>query len=102
MWYIPMRGQLINLPLKDVTWNGNDYSFDISFQLGGLGIGGLFVVEGSVDETGNITGKFNSDKAGSAAGFLPFSDFTGQRPAKGRARRNGLTIFGKGHAGACP
>ncbi len=77
-WYIPFQRQLLNLTTSDLQWSGNDYSFAIKIQLGRLG--GTFKVSGSVDDEGNITGKFALDEAGNAAGFLPFRDFKGSRP----------------------
>lgn len=74
-WYIPFRRQLLNLTVQDLEWQGNNYSFAIRIQLGGLG--GTFRVSGSVDGQGNISGKFALGEAGNAGGFLPFRDFTG-------------------------
>ncbi len=76
-WYIPFQRQLLSLTTNNLQWTGNDYSFAIKIQLGRLG--GTFKVNGSVDETGNIMGKFALDEAGNAGGFLPFRDFTGVR-----------------------
>ena len=80
-WYIPFQRQLLNLTASNVEWSGNDYSFAIKIQLGRLG--GTFKVSGSVDDDGNIVGKFALDEAGNAGGFLPFRDFTGTRPEPG-------------------
>jgi hypothetical protein len=80
VWYIPFMRQLLNLAVTDIEWAGNDFSFAIRIQLGGMGVDGTFNVTGSVDDAGNIRGDFALDEAGNAASFLPFKDFSGSHP----------------------
>ena len=67
-WYMPMRGNLLVIPAKGVTWDGNNYNFDAQIRLGPMG--GDFVVSGQV-ENGAINGNFTG------TGVVPFSSFEG-------------------------
>ena len=67
-WYIPMRGNLLVMPAKNITWKGETYSFDMQIRLGPMG--GDFVVKGQVDN-GAISGDFEG------SGMIPFSSFEG-------------------------
>ena len=68
-WYIPMRGNLVVIPVENVAWDGSGYTFDMQFRLGRLA--GDLTVAGSVGADGSITGEF----AGS--GMVPFQAFEG-------------------------
>ena len=65
---MPMRGNLLVIPAKGVTWDGNNYNFDAQIRLGPMG--GDFVVSGQV-ENGAINGDFTG------TGVVPFSSFEG-------------------------
>ena len=67
-WYIPMRGNLLVIPAKNIMWDGETYSFDMQMRLGPMG--GDFVVSGQVDN-GTISGDFEG------SGMVPFSSFEG-------------------------
>ena len=71
-WYIPMQGNLVVVPAKNVTWDGDSYRFDMQMRLGRMG--GDFVVTGNIDGDA-ITGDFEGE------GLVPFSSFEGNRSA---------------------
>jgi hypothetical protein len=76
-WYIPMSGNLLVLPAKDIVWDGDAYRFDMQLQLGR--IGGRFVVSGTVESGGTIEGTFEAH----GGGFSPFTAFEGARAGAG-------------------
>ena len=57
-WYIPMRGELLVFPAENITWDGNDYQFDLKLRLGPMQSD--LVVSGEVDGDGAIQGTFEA------------------------------------------
>ena len=57
-WYIPMRGELLVFPAENITWDGNDYQFDMKLRLGPMQSD--LVVSGEVDGDGAIQGTFEA------------------------------------------
>ena len=57
-WYIPMRGELLVFPAENITWDGNDYQFDMKLRLGPMQSD--LVVSGEVDADGAIQGTFEA------------------------------------------
>ncbi|MBI1784551.1 hypothetical protein HYR69_05350 [Candidatus Sumerlaeota bacterium] len=55
-WYLGFGGMVIPTKLSGVTWNGNEFQFDMEF-LGGR-MGGKIHARGTVDDAGTIDGKF--------------------------------------------
>jgi hypothetical protein len=74
-WYLAVRpGIVIDVPVRDIVWTGNAFTFATEMRAGG--IGGAMVVSGEVADDGTIRG---SVKAARRRGLVPFQEFSGQR-----------------------
>ena len=63
----------MNLPAKNIVWQGNDFEFDMTLKFGSMG--GDFAVKGAVTDAGAIAGEFTL----SGEGMALMSDFEGTR-----------------------
>ncbi len=81
-WYFAFGGSVMPIDLTDVKWTGNEFNFDLEF-FGGL-IGKMHG-SGTVDEAGNINGKFELDEKGKAR-MEEFQRNAGDDPAQHRGR----------------
>lgn len=74
MWYLAIQpGVVIDLPVRQIAWKGNAFTFTADLKLGGLG--GVMNVSGEVGEDGAIRGTV----APPARGLVPFRTFSGAR-----------------------
>ena len=59
VWYLtPRPGIVIDVPVTDITWTGNAFTFSAEVRVGGLG--GRLTASGEVDEDGTIRGQFQA------------------------------------------
>jgi hypothetical protein len=73
-WYLAVRpGIVIDVPAREITWNGNAFSFLSDIRAGALG--GRVTVSGEVDDKGAIRGQVTSVGGRPS----PLGKFTGTR-----------------------
>jgi hypothetical protein len=73
-WYLAVRpGIVIDVPVRDITWQGNRFTFSSEIRAGGLG--GLLVASGEVGEDGSIRGELKP----AGGGTSPLGTFTGTK-----------------------
>ena len=74
VWYLtPRPGIVIDVPVTDITWTGNSFTFLTEVRAGGLG--GRLQGSGVVGEDGSIRGEFTVPSGGRS----PLGKFTGTR-----------------------
>jgi hypothetical protein len=65
---------VIEVPVTDITWNGNAFTFTTEVQVGGLG--GRLNGSGEIGADGTVRGEFTLPNGGKS----PLGNFTGSRP----------------------
>lgn len=74
IWYLAVRpGVVIDVPVQQVTWNGDAFRF--TSELRAAGLGGALSVSGQVKPDGSIQGTVQPV----GRGMAPFSTFSGSR-----------------------
>jgi hypothetical protein len=74
VWYLtPRPGIVIDVPVTDITWTGNSFTFSTVVRAGGLG--GRLMAIGEVADDGSIAGEFRLPDGRRA----PLGPFTGRR-----------------------
>lgn len=77
MWYIPFRRQLLSVPVQNVHWDGQKYTFGMTLSLGPMKAN--LEAEGQVNEDGSLEGAF-SNLPQMASRFVS-ENFTGVAPS---------------------
>jgi hypothetical protein len=73
-WYMAVRpGIVIEVPVKDIAWTGNRFTFSSEIRVGGLG--GALTASGEVAEDGSIRGEIRPV----GGGVSTLNKFTGAR-----------------------
>jgi hypothetical protein len=74
VWYLtPRPAIVIDVPVTNITWNGNAFTFTTEVQVGGLG--GRLNGSGEIAEDGTVRGEFTVPGGGRS----PLGKFTGSR-----------------------
>jgi hypothetical protein len=75
VWYLtpPRPGIIIDVPITDISWAGNTFTFATEVRVGGLG--GRLNASGVVGDDGSIRGEFTLPNGGRS----PLGQFTGER-----------------------
>ena len=81
-FYIAFAGQSMDVPVENIAWSGEEFSFEMN--LGEI-LGGSIGATGTVAEDGSLKGKFEMDSEAAAASgspvgqFLQLGEFEGSR-----------------------
>lgn len=70
---LPLHGQSFSLPLTDIKWDGDNFTFKLEVKFGGASAS--FTATGVVDTDGNIKGDFG----GQGGGMFHLAGFEGHR-----------------------
>lgn len=70
-WYIPFQRQLMSVPVTNVQWDGDQFTFDLAIIFGEMKT--TLHASGTLTQDGQIQGGFDT----SGRSFLPVGDFSG-------------------------